>query len=67
MSDRAYGGERRLHQVGVAPVVGRVPDGLAVAEVDQQADAAPLPSGAHVRQVAYDMGAGRVPIEAPVE
>ena len=35
--------------------------------VDQQADVAPLPPGAHVRQVAYGMGAGRVPVEAPVE
>ena len=62
-----HGGERRLHQVGVAPVADRVPDDLAVAGVDQQADVDPLPPGAHVRQVAYDMGAGRVPVEAPVE
>lgn len=62
-----HGGERRLHQAGVAPVADRVPDDLAVAGVDQQADVAPLPPGAHVRQVAYDMGAGCVPVEAPVE
>lgn len=62
-----HDGERRLHQVGVAPVADRVPDDLAVVEVDQQADVAPLPPGAHVRQVAYDMGAGRVSVEAPVE
>lgn len=36
-------------------------------EVDQQTDVAPLPPGAHVRQVACDMGARRVPVEAPVE
>lgn len=68
MSDRGgHGGERRLRQVGVAPAADRVPDDLAVARVDQQANVAPLPLGAHVRQVAYDMGAGLVPIEAPVE
>ena len=67
MSDRGHGGERRLRQVGVAPAADRVPDDLAVARVNQQANVAPLSLGAHVRQVAYDIGARLVPIEAPVE
>ena len=63
----SHGGERRLHRVGVAPIADRVPDDLAVVQIRQQADVAPLPPGADVGRVAHDMGARRVPVEAPVE
>ena len=62
-----HGGERRLHQVGIAPIADRVPDDLAVAQIHQQADVAPLPLGPHVGRVAHDVGVRRVAVEASVE
>ena len=44
-----------------------MPHDLAVVEVHQQADVAPLPPGADVGQVAHDMGTRRMAVEAPVE
>ena len=43
----------------------RMPDYLAVVQVDEQADVVPPAAHAHVREVGADMGAGRVTVEVP--
>ena len=60
-------GERGLHQPGVLALAGRVPDDLAVVQVDQQADVAPPGSHAHIGEVADDVGPGRAPVELLVD
>ena len=63
----AQRGERGLHQPGVLALAGRVPDDLAVVQVDQQADVAPPGSHAHIGEVADDVDPGRAPVELPVD
>lgn len=51
--------ERRPHQFGVLARPRRVPDDLAVVQVDEQADVVPSAADAHVGQVAAHADARR--------
>ena len=66
------GGERERHvreggldQPRVLAPPARAADCLAVAEVDEQAHAAPRAAGAHVGEVGRDAGARRAAVEGP--
>ena len=59
------GREGRSDQVRVFPWAGGMAHCLSVAQVDEQADAAPSAADAHVRQVAAHVRARGAPLEAP--
>lgn len=61
------GREGRLDELRTPSPARRVADDLPVAEVDEQADAAPGAAGAHVGEVAADARARSAPVEGPVE